>query len=153
MTISDENGELRYEAKGDSLFSFTWRVYQNGEEVAVVSRKVWSWSPTWLVSTNSDNFRVKRKVWSWMRTFFVFGGQYDGVTAVGKFWTNEFNISSQQRRIASACGKVFSIRDMHSVEVTEENDDDELFTAVIMVILLMDRRSENNNASSASAGD
>ncbi|SFV17365.1 LURP-one-related/scramblase family protein [Pseudoduganella namucuonensis] len=138
MDISDERGELAYEASGEwGFLSRTWNITRAGTEVARVRRKILSWVPTWLVSGELGDFQVKRKVFSWTRQYYVIGGPLRGAVIKGSLFERRFEIAKGQETIAKATGEIFSLRDRHRIEIYGDN---ELFTVIVMVVLQLDRR-------------
>jgi uncharacterized protein YxjI len=146
MTISNEDGELVYEARGQfAFFSPTWRLTTPDGEVATIKRKIFSWSPTWLVAGELGPFEIRRKTWSWVRRYQVIGGPFDGAEMTGNFWDLKFKISHRSREIARAKGKMLALRDTHNIAVLEPDRQSKLFTAIAMVALHMDRNDEQND--------
>ena len=145
MFIDDENGERCYEANGEIAFSPIWTIRNTIDEVATVQRKVWLWSPTWNIKSIIGTFLVKRKVFAWSRTYNIIGGPYDGSIVKGNIWDLKFEIIHENKCIASAKGKLLSIRDTHNIVVHDSEVKSEIITAIVMVILHLDRRNANDD--------
>lgn len=149
MLINDDREQALYEACGEfALFCPTWTVSKQGNIVATIKSKFWSWSPTWIIKSDFGDFIIKRKLLSWVRNYQVIGGNYDGATIIGNFWDLKFNISHNGKCLASAKGKIMSIRDTHNIHV-HGDDNDELFTTIVMVALHLDRKNEQSSASNS----
>jgi len=147
MFIDDENGERRYDAKGEfAFFCPTWTLKNSTKELATVVKKFWAWSPTWNVQSEIGNFVIKRKLFSWTRTYNVVGGSYDGAIIKGNIWDLKFEISHKDKCIASAKAKILSLRDTHNIQVHETKNDAELFTTITMVVLHLDKQDDNNGS-------
>ncbi|WP_018984901.1 LURP-one-related family protein [Salinimonas chungwhensis] len=148
MSIGDENGEQLYDATGQfALFNPTWILRKRNQQIATVKRKMWPfWSLMWDIHSSIGDFQVKRKLFSWSRIYYVIGGKYDGAIIEGNFWDLKFSVTHQKKTIASAKGKILSIRDTHSIEVYDDESDSEIFTTIMMVVLQLDRRDESNNS-------
>lgn len=140
MEITDEHGSLAYEAKGElALIAPTWRIHSNGEELAAVRRKIFSISPTWIVQCGPERFQIKRKFWSWTRQYRTIGGTYDGAIIKGNIWDLSFKVLRNQDTLATATGKILTLRDRHNIEIFGEG---ELFVVIAMVVLQLDKRDE-----------
>ncbi|WP_414828524.1 hypothetical protein [Alteromonas sp. H39] len=148
MSIGDENGAQLYDAAGQfALFNPTWTLRMRNQKIATVKRKLWPfWSLMWDIHSSIGDFQVKRKLFSWTRTYYVIGGKYDGAITKGNFWDLKFSVTHQNKPIASAKGKILSLRDTHSIEVHDDESDSEIFTTIMMVVLQLDRRDESNNS-------
>jgi len=144
MPITDENGVLIYEAKGELPFiSPTWRLLTaTGEVVATVRKKVFTWQPTWIVSGELGTFAIKRKLFSFVRCYRVEGGPFNGSELTGNFMGLKFDIVHNSDVIAHATGKIFSLRDTHTIEIVKQGPEARLFTAIAMVTLQLDKRDE-----------
>jgi uncharacterized protein YxjI len=138
MDVTDEHGSLAYEAKGElALIVPTWRINRDEKEVATVRRKIFSWAPTWIVQCGSEEFQIKRKLLSWTRQYYAVGGSYDGTIVKGNIWDLSFRVFRNQDTIATATGKILTLRDRHNIEIVGEG---ELFVVIAMVVLQLDRR-------------
>ncbi len=146
MPITDETGVLLYEAKGELAFmSPTWRLTTaNGDVVATVRKKVFSWQPTWIVSGELGVFEIRRKILSFVRRYRVIGGPFNRAEMTGNIWGLKFNVVHNSEDIAYATGKVFSLRDTHTIKVVKSGAEAMLFTAIVMVTLQLDKRDEQN---------
>ncbi|QJR82250.1 hypothetical protein CA267_016575 [Alteromonas pelagimontana] len=147
MSIGDENGEALYDANGQfSLFCRTWTLNKSGKQIATVKRKIWAWMPTYNMESFLGNFMIKRHLFSWTRAYSVIGGQYDGTEIRGNFWDLKFRVTRGNNCIASAKGKILTLRDTHSIQVHGDKTEDELFTSIVMVVLHLDRKSDRNDS-------
>jgi uncharacterized protein YxjI len=150
MFIDDEKGERRYDAKGEfAFFCPTWTLKNSTKELAKVKRKLWAWSPTWNVQSEIGDFTIKRKLFSWTRTYYVEGGSYDGAIIRGNIWDLKFEISHQDKRIASAKSELLSLRDTLNIQIHETKYNAELFTTITMVVLNLDKQNDNNGSDSS----
>ena len=144
IDITDEHGSLAYEAKGElALFAPTWRITRSEKEVATIRRKIFSWSPTWIVQEGSEVFQIKRKLLSWTRQYYAVGGSYDGTIVEGNIWDLSFRVFRNLDTIATATGKILTLRDRHNIEIVGEG---ELFVVIAMVVLQLDRRYERQQS-------
>jgi len=139
VDITDAQGVTAYEAVGKlALFSQTWRVTRDQQELARVRRRLLSWLPTWDVRCGNDAFRIRRRFWSWTRRYWVDDGPYLGAEVQGNFIDRNFTVSWAGQTLARASGRILTLRDRHVVEVLD--DANELFVVVAMLVLQLDRR-------------
>jgi len=138
--IHGEFGERLYEANGESFFNRSWSIKNSVEEIASINSKTWSWSPTWVVKSVLGDFTIRRKYFSWKRRYRVIGGRYNNALILGNFWDQAFTITHAESLIASAKGKVLTMRDTHAIVVNDSSQSSELFTVIVMVTLLQDRK-------------
>ncbi len=134
MTITDQADQPLYEARGEfALFFPTWRVFAQGREVAVISRVILAWRPTWEVACEFGTFRIAKVIFSLTDDYEVTGGPFNGAEVTGRLLRRDFSISHRGRTLASATGTLLSLRDRFTVELVDESKQAELFTAIAMV--------------------
>jgi uncharacterized protein YxjI len=138
MEIADEQGAPAYEARGEfALLVPIWRISRNEQEVATVRRKIFAWAPTWIIQCGPESFLIQRKLLSWTRQYHAVGGSYDGAVVKGNIWALSFRVARGPATLATASGKILTLRDRHNVEIFGEG---ELFVVIAMVVLHIDRR-------------
>lgn len=147
VCITDADDRDVYHAQGELAFlSPTWRLYEGGAAegppLATIRRRLLAWVPTWDIEAGGMSFQIKRKVFSWTRQYDVVGGDYDGATIRGNIWDLNFAITHHCRELATAAGKLLSLRDRHRVEIVGEG---EHFVVIALLVLQLDRRSERAN--------
>lgn len=146
MNITDQSDQIMYDARGEfAFFSPTWRINKGVEQVATVRRKILSFVPTWNINGDLGEFAIKRKIFSFTRKYNVLGGPFNGTLISGNIWDMKFNISNGLETIASATGKILTIRDRHNIEVIKSGKEAELMTVIAMVTLHLERKSENED--------
>lgn len=146
IDITDETGAIVYRARGEfSLTSPTWRLYAgeetNGTPLATIRRRMLTWVPTWDIKDASGDFQIKRKVFSWTRTYRAVGGAYDGAVIKGNVWDLEFTVTRDDQVLATAAGKMLSLRDRHRVEIHGEA---ERFVVLAMLVLQVSRAEDSH---------
>jgi uncharacterized protein YxjI len=143
MSITDESGAERYDARGGfAFFRQTWRIHRDSREVAAIRRKILSWASTWNITSELGHFSIRRKIFSWRHRYRVIGGPFDGAAIVGNLWDLNFAIACREESIARATGTLLTLRDRHTIEILKDGDAAELFTVITMVTLHLDRRDE-----------
>lgn len=141
MSINDAAGKPLYGAQGEfAFFAPKWRIYQSEQEVASIQRELFAWSPRWQVGGSLGAFQIKRKLWSWVRRYQIVGGPFDGAEIRGNIWDLKFQITHDKALLAHAVGKILTLRDTHSIEVTNDDPKATLVTVIAMVTVLMDRQ-------------
>ena len=143
ISVTDSNGEEVFDAKGQFAFNPKWRIRRGTQEVATVQRKIFSWSPTWLIESELGDFIIRRRIFSWKRTYDIDGGLFNGTIFSGSFFDWNFDIASKGTLIAKAQKEFMSIRDSHAVEIYVETPEAELITFICMVVLLRSKAAEN----------
>ena len=145
IRITDENDNLVFEARGEfALFSATWRIFQNGTQVASIRRKVFAITPTYTIRGGLGEFTIKRKIFAFTRQMYVLGGPYDGARIAGNIWDLRFSVEGHKGVIAKAAGKILTLRDRHNVELQTQDANDALFVVIAMVTLQIERQHEKN---------
>jgi len=150
IDIRDERDAIVYHARGEfAVVAPTWRVYRGehaeGEPIALIRRKLWTWAPTWNVRLDGGDFHLKRKLWSWRRIYRTFGGDYDGAQISGNIWDMSFAIRHKGSTLATAAGKLLSLRDRHRVEIAGVGEE---FVVVAMVVVQIDRQADSARSGS-----
>ncbi len=143
ILVTDENDELAYAAKGEfAFFSPTWTIFQGNHRVATIRRRIFAIRPIWDIKGDLGDFQLKRKIFSFTRKMYVEGSQYEDTTVNGSIWDLRFKIERAGKPIASAVGKLLTLRDRHNVQVLSDNPFDELFTVIAMLAVQLERRDD-----------
>ncbi|WP_308923011.1 hypothetical protein [Janthinobacterium sp. J1-1] len=144
IQITDDAGNVLYESRARwGWLSQPWSITQDGREVAAVTRKLWSFTPIWNVSTNEENFILRGKLWSWRRQITVVGGRFDGAMLRGSLLDMDFELARHGQVIARAQAKVMTLRTRHSIDLLDTTPQAELLTAILMTHLLAQKREDN----------
>lgn len=143
IEIFDVTGAMIYSCSRVSLFSPRSFVVVAGEaEVARVKRKLFSWTPTWLVAGKAGDFAIRTRIFSLRRVYDVRGGPLHGAEVRGNLWDARFTIALDETLVAQANKRLISLRDTHVVEVVKDDDAAELFTVIAMIVLLLHNRDK-----------
>lgn len=149
IEITDDAGNVLYESRARwGWLSQPWSIAQDGREVATVTRKLWSFTPIWNVSTNEENFILRGKLWSWRRQITVVGGRFDGALLRGSLLDMDFELSRHGQVIARAQAKMLTLRTRHSIDLLDTTPQAELLTAILMTHLVA-QKSEDNRMGAA----
>lgn len=152
IEVTDAEDFLAYEAVGEfALFRPTWRVYRDGTEVATITRRLFSWSPSWDITSQLGNFTITRKLFSWTRGYSVSSGNLADLRISGSLWDMSFEILRGEKLIAAARGKWMSLRNAQVIELLSSEPANELLTIIAMMLLHLDRKHEAGLA--ADSGD
>lgn len=145
MNITDEQDSPLFTARGEwTFFRTKWGLFQGEQQVAHIEKKLFSWSPTWLITGHIGSFTLKRKIWSWTRKYHVIDGPYDGAEIKGNLWDLKFDISHQGQQIAAIADKVFSLRDKAQITVHDDRPDGVIFTCIAIVAARLDKSAETS---------
>ena len=144
IEITDDAGTILYESRARwGWLSQPWSITQDGHEVATVTRKLWSFTPIWNVSTSEENFILRGKLWSWRRQITVVGGRFDGALLSGSLLDMDFELARHGQGIARAQAKVITLRTRHSIDLLDTTPQAELLTAILMTHLLAQKGEES----------
>lgn len=148
MNITDELDSPLFTAQGEwAFFRTKWGLFQGERQIARIEKKLFSWSSTWLITSDIGNFTLKRKTWSWTRKYYVIDGPFDGAEIKGNLWDLKFEISHQGHQIAAIADKVFSIRDKAQITVHDDRPEGIIFTCIAMVATRLDKSAESSASS------
>jgi len=146
INVTDIDDNLCYQAKGN--FSFfrnkLWTVTKDGDTIFTIRKKVFSWSHTYMVSSDIGDFDLKRKSLSMKRRYYINNGEYKDTLAVGSFWDQSFKISQNENIIAQSKSKAWTIRDRHAVELLDESPVTEKITVIFMLMNQLEKIRERN---------
>jgi len=152
IEVTDAEDFLAYEAVGEfALFRPTWHVYRDGTEVATITRRLFSWSPSWDIASQLGNFTITRKLFSWTPGYCVSSGSFTDLRISGSLWDMSFQILRDEKLIAAARGKWMSLRNAQVIELLSNDAADELLTIIAMMLLHLDKKHEAGI--SAGSGD
>lgn len=147
IEITDDAGNVLYESRARwGWLSQPWSITQDGREVATVTRKLWSFTPIWNVSTSEENFILRGKLWSWRRQITVVGGRFDGAMLRGSLLDMDFELALHGQVIARAQAKVMTLRTRHSIDLLDTTPQAELLTAILMTNLLAQKGEDSQMA-------
>lgn len=132
--IYDENGNDKYYAEGE-VFTLGKKLHlcdQNGSELAFIHQKVWSFLPKYFISQNgADVAQVIKK-------FTVFRQEYTveglGWTVKGNFWAHEYEITAEDRTIASVSKQWLTWGDTYEIDIVNYADE----VMALCVVLIID---------------
>lgn len=147
IEITDDAGNVLYESRARwGWLSQPWSITQDGREVATVTRKLWSFTSIWNVSTSEENFILRGKLWSWRRQITVVGGRFDGALLRGSLLDMDFELARHDQVIARAQAKVMTLRTRHSIDLLDTTPQAELLTAILMTNLLAQKGEDSQMA-------
>jgi len=110
--------------------------------VAIFRRKIFSFSPTWLVSVDGCDFRLRKKLFTFRRRLVVEDGPFDGAELTGGLFDMGFDLVHNDESLARAHAKVFTIRERLAIELVNDAPEVELLTALMMANLLVQKDAE-----------
>ena len=147
IAITDDAGNVLYESRARwGWLTQPWSITQDGQEVATITRKLWSFTPIWNVHTRDGDFILRDKLWSWRRQITVVGGRFDGAVLRGSLLDMNFELTLHGQAIARAQAKMLTLRSRHSIDLLDTTPQAELLTAILMTNLLAQKREDNKMA-------
>ena len=146
IEIFDDAGTVIYSCSRASLFSRSFLVNAGETEVAHIKRKLFSWTPTWLVEGKAGDFAIRTRLLSLRRVYDVKGGPFHGAQVRGNLWDVKFMITLDETLVAQANKQLISLRDTHAIEVIRDNDASELLSVVAMIVVLLHNRQRKRAA-------
>ena len=144
IEIFDDAGAVIYGCARASLFSRSFVVIAEETEVARIRRKLFSWTPTWLVEGRVGDFAIRTRMFSLRRVYDVKGGPFHGAQVRGNLWDVRFTIALGETLVARANKRLISLRDTHAIEVVQDDDSSELFSVVAMIVILLHNRQKRD---------
>ena len=114
-------------------------------EVARIKRKLFSWTPTWLVEGKAGDFAIRTRVFSLRRVYDVKGGPFHSAQIGGNLWDSKFMIALDETLVAQANKRLISLRDTHAIEVVQDDDAAELFSVIAMVVVLLHNKEKRDD--------
>lgn len=147
IQITDDADTVLYEGKGRwGWLRKPWSIAQDGQQVAVLTRKLWSFAPVWQVDGIDTSYLLRGKLWSWRRQVTVVGGQFDGAVLKGNFLDMNFTLTHHGQVLARAQSELLTIRTRHSIVLLDASPEVERLTAILMIHLLVEKSEERKLA-------
>ena len=144
IEVFDDAGTAIYSCSRASLFSRSFVVIAEQTEVARIRRKLFSWTPIWLVEGKAGDFAIRTRVFSLRRVYDVKGGPFHGVQVSGNLWDAKFTIALGETLVARANKRLISLRDTHAIEVVQDDDASELLSVVVMIVILLHNKQKRD---------
>ena len=145
IEVFDDAGTVVYSCSRASLFSRSFVVIAEQTEVARIRRKLFSWTPIWLVEGKADDFAIRTRAFSLRRVYDVKGGPFHGAQVKGNLWDVKFMISLGETLVARANKRLISLRDTHAIEVVQDDDASELLSVVAMIVILLHDKQKRDD--------
>ena len=144
IEVFDDAGTVVYSYSRASLFSRSFVVIVEQTEVARIRRKLFSWTPIWLVEGKAGDFAIRTRVFSLRRVYDVKGGPFHGAQVRGNLWDVNFMIALGETLVARANKRLISLRDTHAIEVVQNDDASELFSVVATIVILLHNKQKRD---------
>ena len=152
IEVFDDAGTVIYSCSRASLFSRSFVVISEQTEVARIRRKLFSWTPIWLVESKAGDFAIRTRVFSLRRVYDVKGGRFHGAQVRGNLWDVNFMIVLSETLVARANKRLISLRDTHAIEVVQNDDASELFSVVATIVILLHNKQKRDEERSERRG-
>ena len=142
--IYDANQQERYFVEGEVLsFGKKLHLYnQSGEEAAFIHQKLLSFLPKFFISRNNVDVAQVIKAFTFFRQeYYVEGPDW---TVNGDFLAHDYEISSNDRIIASISKQWFAWGDTYEINISD-GADEIMAICVVLVIDAVIAQSNNYN--------
>lgn len=144
IEVFDEAGTVIYSCSRASLFSRSFVVIVEQTEVARIRRKLFSWTPIWLVEGKVGDYAIRTRMFSLRRVYDVKGGPFHGAQVRGNLWDVNYTIALGETLVARANKRLISLRDTHAIEVVQNDDVSELFSVVATIVILLHNKQKRD---------
>lgn len=148
FTVKNEAEEDVYRVEGSFLrIPKKFSIFnQDQKEVAVVTKKVFSFLPRFFVEVEGQDVLTIKKEFSFFKAKYSIEGH--GIEVSGNWWDMNFEVFQNRNRIGSVRQKWFSWGDSYEIEVVE--DAMEVVLVAIVVAIDCVKADERAAASSSS---
>ncbi|WP_067842716.1 LURP-one-related/scramblase family protein [Amphibacillus sediminis] len=133
FTVKDENEVDKYFIKGSFLSipkTFTIKD-ANGNEIGVITKKVFSFLPKFFVEVDGQEVMTIQKEFSFFKARYRIDGY--GVSVQGDWWDKHFEVLSRGKVIGHVNEKWFTWGDTYEVDVHDENFEHIMISLVIAI--------------------
>lgn len=139
--ITDQHDNPCYIVKGKA---FSWGhqlSFQNlqGQELAFIKQKMWSFKPRYEIYTNGVKFAQIVKEWTWFKKKFTLDipGPND-YTIQGSFWDHNFVFTRGGRTVATISKNIWGWTDRYGIDIIAGEDDISILCTCIVIDQVLD---------------
>ncbi|MBS4218416.1 LURP-one-related family protein [Bacillus sp. FJAT-49711] len=146
FTIKDQQENDVYYVEGTFLkIPKTFSVMNtNGDEVALISKKMFSFLPKFFVEVNGQEVLTIKKEFSFLKARYTIDAA--GIEVHGNWWDMDFEVLQHGEVVGRVNKKWFTWGDSYNVQILNE----EMETIIIALVIAIDCvKSDNTAASSA----
>lgn len=145
--IYDEYENDKYSVEGE-VFTLGKKLHLyalDGNELAYIHQKVWSFLPKYFINRNGNDIAQVIKEFTFFRQQYTVESL--GWTVEGDFWAHEYQIHSGCGVIATISKQWFAWGDTYEIDIADGVDE----VLALSVVLIIDAVIDSQRSSSASA--
>lgn len=141
--VHGEHGRLLFGASRPKIFSKIIELKDPlGLVVATINPQPWKTRPTWDVSTNSGDFKIKKDIQSFERLYRIETGLFDGAVIEGGDFDRQFRIRYKDKILAQGREQAFSLIAKNVIEVMDGSEHINLLSAVVSIIIAKQKQKQ-----------
>ncbi len=145
FSIQDEAGHEAYHIEGSFMklpksFSVTNR---DGEEVAEITKKTFSFRPVFYVEAAGQSFEIIKEFTFFKDRYTINSDQFE---VTGDWWDVDFEVLQQGKRIGRVQKKWISWTDQYIIEVEDEAMEELLIALVVAIDCVKAEESSNSTS-------
>lgn len=146
FNIKDESGVDVFVVTG-AVFTFGHQLTfsdMNGNQLAFIKQKVFSWGPTYEIYKHGELFAVvKKELFTFFKhVFHVDVPGPDDLVAEGDFWDLEFAFSRHGSVIAQVSRQWFTFADTYGVDINDGEDDVLILASTVVIDMVRSDRKK-----------
>lgn len=143
--VYDEYENDKYFVEGE-VFTLGKKLHLyslDGDELAYIHQKVWSFLPRYFINRNGEDVAEVVKEFTFLRQEYTVEGL--DWTIKGDFWAHEYQINSENGVVAAISKRWFTWGDTYEIDIADDVDE----VMVLSVVLIIDAVIDSQNSSAA----
>lgn len=143
--VYDEYENDKYFVEGE-VFTLGKKLHLyslDGDELAYIHQKVWSFLPKYFINRNGEDVAEVVKEFTFLRQEYTVEGL--DWTIEGDFWAHEYQINSENGVVATISKRWFTWGDTYEIDIADNADE----VMALSVVLIIDAVIDSQNSSAA----
>lgn len=143
--VYDEYENDKYFVEGE-VFTLGKKLHLyslDGDELAYIHQKVWSFLPKYFINRNGEDAAEVVKEFTFLRQEYTVEGL--DWTVEGDFWAHEYQINSENGVVATISKRWFTWGDTYEIDIADDADE----VMSLSVVLIIDAVIDSQNSSAA----
>lgn len=143
--VYDEYENDKYFVEGE-VFTLGKKLHLyslDGDELAYIHQKVWSFLPRYFINRNGEDVAEVVKEFTFLRQEYTAEGL--DWTIEGDFWAHEYQINSENGVVATISKRWFTWGDTYEIDIADDVDE----VMALSVVLIIDAVIDLQNSSAA----
>lgn len=143
FTVYDEHERPQYHVQGSFMqIPKSFKVLnQREEEIATITKKVFSWLPKFYVDIRNNPQIIIDKELTFFKAKYHISAE--GIEVQGNWWDMDFQVMHHGRAIADINKRWFTFGDTYEVNVLDEKYEEMIISLVIAIDCV--KEDQNNN--------